>query len=92
MILFYIKKRGPRVQNYCITGNFRGIQFLLMVDHYHFAGLIFTDVHTPAHCVLDNRTYFMGLIFVVRRSSMKTMKIGPLSKFPAIQCYGIIRL
>ena len=53
---------------------------------YHFRGLIFSDVRTHSHYVLYNRTYFAGLIFMVRRSSVKTVKIGPLESFPL---YGI---
>ena len=30
--------------DYCIAGNFRGIQFSQMVDLDYFTGLIFTDV------------------------------------------------
>ena len=50
---------------------------MLMVDLYHFTGLIFADARTHAHYVLYNQTYFMGLIFAVRHSSTKTVKIGP---------------
>ena len=65
--------------NYCIAGNVRRVQFLRMVDLYHFAGLIFVDLHTYAHYmyVLYNRTYFTGLIFAVRQSSTKTVKLDP---------------
>ena len=34
-----------------IVGNFCRVQFSRMIDLYHFAGLIFADMHTPAHCV-----------------------------------------
>ena len=57
-----------------------------MVDLYHFTGLIFTDAHTHANYVLYNRAYFACLIFAVRRSSVKTLKIGPLEN---ILLYGI---
>ena len=57
-----------------------------MVDLYNFVGLIFADGCTHAHCVLYNQAYFVGLIFVVRRSSVKTAKIGPLENF---LLYGI---
>ena len=59
-------------------GNFCGAQFLQIVDLYLFAGLIFADVPIHAHYVLYKQTYFAGLIFVVRHSSAKTTKIGPL--------------
>ena len=49
-----------------------------MVDLNHFAGLIFVDARTHAHYVLYNQAYFTGLIFAVRRSPAKTVKIGPL--------------
>ena len=67
-----------------MAGNFRGVEFLRMVDLYNFAGLIFTDARTHAHYVLYNQAYiyFAGLIFVLRRSSAKTVKIGPLKNFP----------
>ena len=48
-----------------------------MVDLYYFAGLNFVDVSTHTHYVLYNRAFFAGLIFAVRRSFMKTAKIGP---------------
>ena len=63
--------------NYCIAGNVRGVQFSRMVDLYRFAGLIFVEPHTYAHYVLYNRTYFTGLIFAVRQSSTKTVKLDP---------------
>lgn len=34
---------------YCTAGNFGGVWFLWMVDLCHFAGLIFTDLHTHTH-------------------------------------------
>ena len=52
--------------------NFRGWSSYL----YHFAGLIFADMCTHAHYVLYNPTYFTGLIFAVRPSSVKTVKIS----------------
>ena len=61
---------------YRIAGNFCGVQFLRMVDLYHFVGLIFADTHTHAHYVPYNQTYFTILIFAVRHSSTKTVKIG----------------
>ena len=67
---------------YRIAGDFRGVQFAQIVDLYHFTGLIFADVHTHAHHVLYNEAYFAGLIFAVRRSSVKNAKIGPLENFP----------
>ena len=73
-------------KNYRMAGNFRRVRFSWMVDLYHFVGLIFTDTCTHAHYVLYNPTYFVGLIFVARGSSAKTMKIGPRKIFPL---YGI---
>ena len=49
-----------------------------MVDLYHFAGLIFVDTHIHNHYVLYYQTYFAGLFFAVRQSSVKTVKVGPL--------------
>ena len=49
-----------------------------MVHLYHFAGLIFVDVWTHAHCVLYNWAYFMGLIFAVRHDHpRKPRKLDP---------------
>ena len=45
-------------------------------------GLNFTDVSTHAPYVPYNRAFLTGLIFAVRQSSAKTMKIGLLKKFP----------
>ena len=59
-----------------------------MVDLYYFAGLIFADAHPCAHYVLYNQAYFVGLIFVVRRSSSKLRKLDP-SK---ISCYMVYYL
>ena len=47
-----------------------------------FRRLKFVDLCTHAHCVLYNQAYFTGLMFAVRRSSVKTAKIGPLENFP----------
>ena len=66
-------------------GNFHGFNFSRMGDIYHFTGLIFADVHDHAHYTLYNNAYFVGLIFTVSQSSTKTVKIGPLKNFPAIQ-------
>ena len=52
-----------------------------MVELYHFVGLIFVDACTHAHYVLYNWAHFAGLIFAVRWSSTKTVKIGPLENF-----------
>ena len=57
-----------------------------MVDLYYFTGLIFTHNSTYTHYVLYNRAFFVGLVLVVRQSSMK---IGPLENFPL---YGILDL
>ena len=73
---------------YCIAGNFRGAQFSRMVDLYHFVGLILVDKRTHVHYVLYNPTYFAGLIFAVRQSSVKTTKIGP----PKTSCYMVIHI
>ena len=58
-----------------------------MVDLYNFVGLIFADECTHTHCVLYNQAYFVGLIFVVKQTSAKTAKIGPLKNF---LLYGIL--
>ena len=58
-----------------------------MVDLYQITGLIFVGTRTYVHYVLYNRTYFTGQIFVVRQSSEKTVKIGPLKNFPL---YGML--
>ena len=70
------------LKKYCIAGNFQGFQFSWIGDLYHFTCLIFTDVYDHAHYTLYNRAHFMGLMFVVDRSSAKTTKIGPLKNFP----------
>ena len=59
-------------------GNFQGIQFLRLDDLLTFRGSIFADVHNCAIMSTYKRAYFMGLIFMVRESTMKTAKIGPL--------------
>ena len=48
---------------YSIAGKFHWVQFLQMVDLYHFTGLIFADVRTHTHYVLYNRAYFAGFNF-----------------------------
>ena len=48
-----------------------------MADLYHFAGLIFADTHTRAHCILYNHIFFTG----------KYAKIGPLEIFPLYSMY-----
>ena len=68
----------------CIAEEFCGIQFSLMINLYHFVGLIFVDMHSPSHCVLYNRAYFTGLIFAVRQLSAKTVKIWTPQKFPTV--------
>ena len=67
--------------SYHIAGNFHGRSIFTT-----FAGLIFVDACSHAHYVLYSRAYFAGLICTVRRSSVKTAKIGPLENFPL---YGI---
>ena len=47
-----------------------------------FAGLIFADADTHTHYVLYIQTFFACLIFAVRQSSTKTVKIWPLENFP----------
>ena len=42
----------------------------------------FSQTRALAHYVLYNQADFADLIFVVRRSSMKTGKIGPFENFP----------
>ena len=36
---------------------FRGLQFLLTGNPYHFAGLSFADMHTDTYYALYNRVY-----------------------------------
>ena len=48
-----------------------------MVDLYYFTALIFADADPCAHYVLYYQAYFVGLIFVVRRSSSKLRKLDP---------------
>ena len=38
---------------------------------------IFAEVHTHAHYVRYNQAYFVGLIFTVRQSSVKTQIFDP---------------
>ena len=66
---------GKWYENY---GNLCEVQFPHIVDLYLLTGLFLADMCTHAHYVLYNQAYFAGLIFVVRRSSMKNVKIGPL--------------
>ena len=66
---------GSFVAIYRIVGSCRRAQFSRMFYLYYFMDLNFADACTH---VLYNRAFFAGLIFVVRRSSVKTAKIGPL--------------
>ena len=45
------------------------------------------NLRAHAHYALYKRAFLTGFIFAVRRSSAKTVKIGPLENFPL---YGII--
>ena len=72
---------GCYKHEYHIEGNILEVQFSWMVDLYYFVGLIFMDTSTHAHYVLYNRAFFREFNFVVRQSSTKTMKIGPLEIF-----------
>ena len=71
--------------DYRIAGNFRWIQFSQMVDLDYFTGLIFTDVSINSYplCTVQS-SFFVDLIFVVRGSSVKTAKNGPLENFPLL--------
>ena len=42
---YFTSENIPIYGIYCIIGNFHGVQFLWMVDLYHFMGLIFMDVY-----------------------------------------------
>ena len=57
-----------------------------MGDLVTFCGSIFADAHDCAVTSLYKCAYFGGIIFVVHKSTVKTMKIGPLETFPL---YGI---
>ena len=72
--------------NYCIAGNFCGVQFSRMVDLYNLWVNFRECEHSHPLCTVQS-SFFAGLIFVVRRSSMKTAKIGPLENFPL---YGTV--
>ena len=66
-----------------IAGNFLGIQFSQIDDHYcYFVGLIFVDVSTHVRYALYNQAYFAGVIFAVGGIICKTAKIGPLKSSP----------
>ena len=58
-----------------------------MVNLHHFAGLIFADMRTHVHYVQSS--FLTGLIFMVRRSSTKTVKIGPLENFPLYGMFSV---
>ena len=47
-----------------------------------FRSSIFADTHDRAITSLYKLAYFVGLIFVVHESTMKTVKVGPLENFP----------
>ena len=49
-----------------------------------FRSSIFTDVHDHAS---TSSAHFVGLIFTVHESAMKTTKIGPLKNFPLYSNY-----
>ena len=66
----------------------RGVQFSQMGDLVTFRGSILTDAHDRAITSMYKYAYFVGLIFVVHESSVKTTKIGPLISFPL---YGSAR-
>ena len=68
---------------YCIAGNFQGVQFSQMGNLVTFRGSIFVDMHDHAVTYMYKCAYFMGLIFTDHES---TVKIRPLEKFPL---YGI---
>ena len=51
---------------------------------YHIAGK-FVDVHNHANTIMQYKCdYFVGLIFMVHESTVKTMRIGPLISVSAI--------
>ena len=69
-----------------IAGNFLGIQFSQIDDHYcYFVGLIFVDVSTHARYALYNQAYFAGVSFVVGGIICKNCENWTPQKFPAIQ-------
>ena len=69
---------------YSFTENFRGVQFLLIDNLYHFAGIIFMAYLL---CIVQ-LCLFCRFIFPVIRLSRKSVKIGPLENFPL--CGSII--
>ena len=58
-----------------------------IVDLYYFVGSIFAEMFTYIHYILCNRVYFASIIFVVRQSSARTAKIGPIENFPLYGTY-----
>ena len=60
-----------------------------MGDLVTFRGSIFADAHYRAITSTYKCAYFMGLIFAVHESTIKTTKLGPLENFPL---YGIVIL
>ena len=59
-----------------------------MGDLVTFRGSILTDAHDRAITSMYKCAYFVGLIFTVHESTVKTTKVGPLKSFPL---YGSTR-
>ena len=61
---------------YRIVGNLRGLQFSWMSNLITFRCSIFADAHDRAITSMYKQAYFMGLIFAVHESTVKTAKIS----------------
>ena len=86
---------------YYIAGDFWGVHFSRIGDLLTFYGSNFTDAHNCANTHIMQTCLFVGLIFVVRESTMKSAKIGPLKNYPlystiksiyAAQCWQRVAL
>ena len=54
---------------YHIAGNFRGVQFSWVGNLVTFRG---SDVHDRTVTAMYKRAYFMGLLFAIHESTVKT--------------------
>ncbi len=63
----------------CLFGNVHfASMYMYRIAGKISGGSIFTDVHDHAITAMYKRAYFVGLIFTVHESTVKTTRIGPL--------------
>ena len=62
--------------NLLYSRKFLRVQFSWMGDRITFCSSIFADVHYHAITSTHKHAYFVGLIFTVHESTVKTMEIG----------------